>query len=371
MVSVKNIINILSLVFLLTVNVSHSTEPPVQLNQEQPVLSLSPLWEDVVQYARESLPLEGQLLSNADGFGYIKVDDQYIHTLFPLLGLEEEGFKKPPYFRTEDAPGAHISLFYVNESIKPEELGQTFHFELKNIVIAHPSKSTSYAVLEVESPELEALREKYGLEPKLQGYEFHISLAKKSSASSTNTELDKAIANLIPETELEQQIITNPEWIQGASWGEPRAGHPEGAIIHHIFEVLNNVETLYGDSPLRENLRVLTIIHDTFKNKVDRNLPSKGENHHAMIARRFAEQFIEDPAILNIIQWHDDAYSAWKKGANGGNWDAAYASALSLIDALGPSIDLYIAFYTCDNMTGDKTQEPLEWFKNIALEIHK
>ena len=83
-----------------------------------------------------------------------------------------------------------------------------------------------------------------------------------------------------------------------------------------------------------------------------------------MIARHFAEPFIEDPNILNILEWHDDAYSAWKKGAIGGDWDAAQ----TLIDALGPSIDLYIAFYTCDNSTGDKTQEPLEWFKNVVDE---
>lgn len=184
--------------------------------------------------------------------------------------------------------------------------------------------------------------------------------------SSPTAETNAAIANLLPETELEQQIINDPEWIQGASWGEPRPGHPEGAVIFHILEVLNNVETLYGDSPLRENLRVLTLIHDTFKNKVDRNFPAKGENQHGMIARRFAEQFIGDPAILNILQWHDDAYSAWKKGANEGDWEAAYDSALALINALGPNLDLYVAFYTCDNTTGDKTQEPLEWFINIV-----
>lgn len=186
-------------------------------------------------------------------------------------------------------------------------------------------------------------------------------IALLSAAPSYSKELNS-------ETDLEEQIINDPEWIQGASWGEPRPGHPEGAVIHHIIEVLNNVDTLYEDSPLRENLRILALLHDTFKNKVDRNLPTKGENQHGMIARRFAEQYLEEPLILNILQWHDDAYSAWKKGANGGNWEAAYDSAHALIDALGPDIDLYVAFYTCDNMTGDKTQEPLEWFKGVVEE---
>src|SRR5262245_55038877 len=69
-------------------------------------------WQEVLNYAQENLPKEGQLIVKSDGFGYLKVDDDYIHTLFPMLGLEEEGFKKPPYFRTEEAPGAHISVFY-------------------------------------------------------------------------------------------------------------------------------------------------------------------------------------------------------------------------------------------------------------------
>lgn len=135
-------------------------------------------WPEVVEYAREHLPMEGALIVKSDGFAYIKVDDEYIHTLFPMLGLREAGFREPPYFRTREAPGAHISVFYVNEHIVPEEAGQTFHFDLKKIVIVH-TKNANYAVLQVESPELEKLRKKYGLNPKLFGHEYHISLAKK------------------------------------------------------------------------------------------------------------------------------------------------------------------------------------------------
>ncbi len=137
-------------------------------------------WQEVVNYAREHLPLEGQLIVKSGGFGYLKVDDEYIHTLFPLLGLADSGYKKPPYFRSHESPGAHISVFYEDENVIPDEIGQTFHFELKNIVIVRVSKTVSYAVLQVESPELEALREKYGLSPKLHGHEYHISIAKKT-----------------------------------------------------------------------------------------------------------------------------------------------------------------------------------------------
>lgn len=149
------------------------------INSVQSAATVHLSWEEVVDYARENFLMEGQLVVKSDGFGYIKVDDDYIHVLFPMLGLEEEGFKKPPYFRRSEAPGAHISVFYENEHIIPEEVGQYFSFELKQIVIVKPSRGTSYAVLQVESPELERLREKYGLSSKRFGHEYHISLAKK------------------------------------------------------------------------------------------------------------------------------------------------------------------------------------------------
>jgi hypothetical protein len=182
-------------------------------------------------------------------------------------------------------------------------------------------------------------------------------------------DLNFALSLLQPETALEQQIISSQEWIEGASWGEPRPGHPEGAVIFHILEVLDNVDKFYGNSPLREKLRIISIIHDTFMYKVDITVPKDGENHHAMIARRFAEKFIEDVAILDIIQTHDDAYGAWNKGKREGDWVKALELAHQLIADLGPNLELYLSFYQCDNFTGDKTAEPYEWFKEIATEV--
>lgn len=153
----------------------------VEVSQELTSLDVNSSWQEVLNYAQENLPTEGQLIVKSDGFVYLKVDDEYIHTLFPMLDLKEGGFREPPYFRSDEAPGAHISVFYVNENVMAEEVGQYFHFKLKQIVIVKPSKDTSYAVLQVESLELEKLREKYGLSSKLFGHEYHISLAKKTT----------------------------------------------------------------------------------------------------------------------------------------------------------------------------------------------
>jgi hypothetical protein len=138
-----------------------------------------PSWNDVVEFAKKNLPQEGVLIQKADGYVYLKVDDNYIHQLFPLLGLKEEGYQEPPYFRSKDSPGAHISLFNESEQIIPEEIGNSVGFELIKFVIVKPTKDNYYAVLQVEAPALEAIRKKYGLNPKLQGHEYHITLAKK------------------------------------------------------------------------------------------------------------------------------------------------------------------------------------------------
>lgn len=156
---------------------THETDPVI--THEQTATATS--WQDVVDYARQTLPTQGKLVVKSDGFVYLKVDDAYIHTLFPMLGLAEKGYREPPYFRTHDAPGAHISIFYADEQVNPDEEGQVFHFELKDIKIVHPSKTESYAILQVNAPELERLRKKYGFKSKIRGHEYHISIAKKTT----------------------------------------------------------------------------------------------------------------------------------------------------------------------------------------------
>jgi hypothetical protein len=47
---------------------------------------------------------------------------------------------------------------------------------------------------------------------------------------------------IAPETELETRIVSDPEWQEGAAWGQPRPGHPEGVVGAHIEEVLRNVD---------------------------------------------------------------------------------------------------------------------------------
>ncbi len=152
--------------------------------QEQVLSNPALSWQEVFNYAQENLPKKGRLILKSNGFAYLKVDDDYIHALFPMLDVEKQGFKEPPYFRTDESPGAHISVFYASENVRPEEVGQYFCFKLKQIVTVKTSNGSSYVVLQVESPDLEKLRAKYGLSPKLLGHEYHISLAQKTKHPS-------------------------------------------------------------------------------------------------------------------------------------------------------------------------------------------
>ncbi len=164
-----------------------------------------------------------------------------------------------------------------------------------------------------------------------------------------------------PETELEKQIVNDAEFQIGACWGKPRNGHPEGQVAYHIREVLDNVDK-YSSKHNRESLRLIALIHDTFKNKVDNTKSKAGENHHAMIARRFAEKYITDKAILDIIELHDEAYNAWCKGDRDNNWNKAFYRLDKLIERLDMNLELYSIFYRCDNETGDKNQDNYNWF---------
>ena len=83
-------------------------------------------------------------------------------------------------------------------------------------------------------------------------------------------------------TDLEHRIAADRRWQEGMEWGRPRRGHPEGTIKAHIGAVLHNVEKFYGESPMRADLRVIALVHDSFKAEVDESKPRTGENHHAV-----------------------------------------------------------------------------------------
>jgi hypothetical protein len=185
--------------------------------------------------------------------------------------------------------------------------------------------------------------------------------------------LDSLETVLRPETALELSLLSLPDVRQGLLWGEPRYGHPEGRVLWHVREVLDNIDKVPLLSPKeREQLRLVAFIHDTFKYKEDRSRPRDWTKHHGRIARQFMEPLTADQVVLDLTELHDDAYYAWlnvryeKEQVAEGN----SRSLEGLLMRVSHCLHLYYIFFKCDTMTGDKTQAPLRWFEQSVPGIH-
>lgn len=168
------------------------------------------------------------------------------------------------------------------------------------------------------------------------------------------------------ETTLECAIAADPEWLIGLEWGQSRPGHPEGKVIFHIQNVLNNIDRFFGHSNSRLSLRLIALIHDTFKYKSTYRPSSALQKSHGFWAREFAKKYIDDAAILQVIEQHDDAYKASRWMTEEGNPAAAEMRAQALIAQLGGHLDLFMRFYLCDNRTADKSSEHYRWFERLV-----
>src|SRR6478609_11746349 len=92
-----------------------------------------------------------------------------------------------------------------------------------------------------------------------------------------------------PETELEERLFADDELREGLAWGTPRWGHPEGTVRAHVAAMF---AAIAAADPLRSDLRVLALIHDSFKQKLRPSEPWSPDNDHAVLARRFAERYL-------------------------------------------------------------------------------
>ena len=180
-----------------------------------------------------------------------------------------------------------------------------------------------------------------------------------------------SLTSLKLETPLERNVFWNSEWRKGTSCGKPKKGHPEGRIIYHIQEVLQNIDALKINSETRKHLRFITLVHDSFKHQSDAYYIKTPLTHHAYLARIFAEKFTSEQTVLQIIEQHDSAYHIWRAAQKSGNWKEAKIKLFKLLENLGNGRELYYLFFCCDTQTGDKDLTPLTWFEQIAKEFNR
>jgi len=169
------------------------------------------------------------------------------------------------------------------------------------------------------------------------------------------------------ETDLERRIAADPEWREGVEWGKARRGHPEGAVKHHIADVLTNVEREATSPEERRRLRLAALVHDTFKKRAPEGSARVGsEEHHGSHAARFLERFIDDDEdLLRVVRWHDEAFAAWMGLAKRGDRRRAEERVRVLVERLGDALPLYLRFFRADNATEGKSPKSVAWFESL------
>lgn len=180
---------------------------------------------------------------------------------------------------------------------------------------------------------------------------------------------DAVSATLLrPENELEAFFLRLPEFVKGLNWGVPRYGHPEGLVLLHVREVLDNIEKLPLSETERRRLRLITFVHDTFKYKEEKSYPRDWTKHHGVLARRFLENFSADLQILEVVELHDEAYHIWCEEFYFKKPEKAALRLAILYERVKDFLQLYYLFFKCDTRTGDKNQAPLQWFEETFKE---
>jgi hypothetical protein len=161
------------------------------------------------------------------------------------------------------------------------------------------------------------------------------------------------ISTFTPETKFERELLADPELVHGLAWGVPRSGHPEGRVADHVERM---IATITAQDPLRNDLRFVALIHDSFKAEVNTEQPWSPENDHARIARHFAEHYTSDERLLSTLELHDEPYWIWRSS------DAPERELRLLLDQL-PDPELFARFVELDAANEGKDLTFLWWFR--------
>ncbi len=157
-------------------------------------------------------------------------------------------------------------------------------------------------------------------------------------------------------------ILMDPHYQKNIEYGQPRSGHPEGKVKFHISQLESNLERLVPkgvSSTEYWKLKFLIHVHDTFKAEAEHDTPILHPRNHATLARQYASNFLDDPDLLNTIQYHDLNYVLWKEYLRTGSYDkVAFQTLLDKIQ----NWDLFLMFIIVDGCTEDKEPAKLNWF---------
>ena len=126
------------------------------------------------------VPLSGTLKSNG-GYIYLSVDSRIFAPFVNMIGKDEVISPKAVTDKDKDV-GAHISVMKKKETegLTIDEIGESFEFFVEGLHTVEPDgweEVKNVYFITVDAPQLEKLRKKYGLPSKIEGHEFHITVA--------------------------------------------------------------------------------------------------------------------------------------------------------------------------------------------------
>jgi hypothetical protein len=124
-------------------------------------------------------------------------------------------------------------------------------------------------------------------------------------------------------------------------------------VADHVAAIL---AAIAADDPLRDNLRFLALVHDSFKAEVRRHERWSRENDHAMLARRFAAGYTADERLLVALELHDEPYWIWR------HTDMPEQALQTVLGRL-PDLELFARFVELDAANEGKDLTFLWWFR--------
>jgi hypothetical protein len=158
-----------------------------------------------------------------------------------------------------------------------------------------------------------------------------------------------------------EALTRDERYLANLDWGQPRRGHPEGAVRAHIEELERNLSRLRGRLTDEDiwKVRLLIHTHDAFKAEALSGVPIAHPQSHASLARAFLAEFCQDEDLLQIVQLHDEPYALWKQQQHRASVDA------ERFDKLLAAIrdwNLFAAVLLIDGCTAGKDRGSLQWF---------
>jgi len=105
-------------------------------------------------------------------------------------------------------------------------------------------------------------------------------------------------------------------------------------------------------------LKVLIHVHDTFKAEATKGVPIEHPSSHASLARRFLEEFCQEPDLLQMVQYHDEPFALWRQASQRGHCNQKRLQ--KLLENI-QDWTLFLTFLLVDGCTDGKDPEPLNW----------